>query len=135
MFPIRCVNYVTRKMNRCTIFLLTKNLQKVSVIGYSNGVGLKINNSLMSAISSILQHHGKLSEEKSNFSTIIFFLMWNIWLARNDRIFKELRLSHTKVTYNVITLSSQWCKHRRNIGCSNWTYQCCSPFFHLNNFV
>ncbi|XP_023769257.1 uncharacterized protein LOC111917854 [Lactuca sativa] len=63
---------------------------------------------------------GNCPKKRDLFNSIVFCLFWNIWKARNNRVFKELKTSHTKVADDIISRSYLWCKHRSKLGCGNW---------------
>ncbi|KAL4575182.1 hypothetical protein LXL04_022024 [Taraxacum kok-saghyz] len=70
---------------------------------------------------------GNFPSKKAIFFAIKSCLLWNLWLARNDRIFKKQRSSFTKVADSTISLSYSWCKHRGKTECGTWGSWCCSP--------
>ncbi|KAL7607119.1 hypothetical protein Lser_V15G14863 [Lactuca serriola] len=78
---------------------------------------------------------GNCPRKRTIVSTILFCLLWNIWRAMNDRVFKDLKTSYTKVADNIISLSFLWCNHRSSNGCGSWVDWCCSSFLHLTNVV
>lgn len=73
---------------------------------------------------------GNCPKKRSIFFSILCCLWWNVWMERNDRIYKELRTSFTKIA-DMLSLSYLWCNHRSKEGCGSWTNWCCSPFSHL----
>ncbi|KAL7604491.1 hypothetical protein Lser_V15G17384 [Lactuca serriola] len=48
---------------------------------------------------------GNCPKKKSIRSTVIFCLLWNIWLVRNDKVFRNTIASPTKVADNIISMS------------------------------
>lgn len=74
----------------------------------------------------------KWPRKRTVVGTILSCLLWNIWRARNDRIFKDLWISYTKVADNIISLSFLWYNHRSSNGYGSWVDWCCSPFLHLS---
>lgn len=52
-------------------------------------------------------------------NTILFCLLWNVWIYRNEKVFKQMNTSATKVVDNIIPQSFAWCKHRSSFGCGD----------------
>jgi len=56
-------------------------------------------------------------------SSIFYGTLWNLWQARNNRIFNSIMTDPMKVVETIKSMSFLWCKHRvgsLNLDWSNW---------------
>ncbi|KAL7609904.1 hypothetical protein Lser_V15G12120 [Lactuca serriola] len=75
---------------------------------------------------------GICPRKKLMLNMVFHCLIWNLWLSRNDKIFKGIGVHPAKIADNIIFLSYVWCKHRGGLGCGNWIEWSVSPFAHLS---
>ena len=59
---------------------------------------------------------------------ILFGVLWYIWFARKDKIFKNIRVVPPKVTDDIISNSYSWCKHRSHLNSGGWVEWSYSSF-------
>ena len=71
---------------------------------------------------------GNNSKSRIIFNAICHGLLWNLWKARNDRIFKKRFKSPTLVFDEVVSMVFLWLKCRGNMGTGDWVKWCISPF-------
>lgn len=65
-------------------------------------------------------------------SVIFYCTIWSIWNARNEWIFKNIRVSKQILRMSLWLASSySWCRHRHKNGCGDWANWICFPFSHL----
>ncbi|XP_052622513.1 uncharacterized protein LOC128127842 [Lactuca sativa] len=64
-------------------------------------------------------------------SMILYCTIWSIWLARNDRVFKNSFIASTNVADSIILISYNWYRYRSSLGYGSWAEWCCSPFEHF----
>ncbi|CAH1441010.1 unnamed protein product [Lactuca virosa] len=62
------------------------------------------------------------------FMMICYGLIWCLWKARNDIIFKQVKASPTKIVDDIQALVFFWLKHRGSLGAIRWCDWCISPF-------
>lgn len=70
----------------------------------------------------------KCKKRRNNFINICYGTIWWIWKARCDRIFKNFRLSPTKVAYNIRSQVFTWIKHSRRNCKYRWVDWAINPF-------
>ena len=64
---------------------------------------------------------------KGNILTMILHsTIWNIWIARNDKVFKKLGVNPTKTTDCIISQAFEWNKYMGN-GLESWADRNVSP--------
>lgn len=66
---------------------------------------------------------GRCPKEKKIFTSICYGFLWCIWKARNDAIFKKVRITPHLMTYSIDTMVSSFMLYRGNFGnvtCANW---------------
>lgn len=73
---------------------------------------------------------GNCPRKRKIFNAIVDCLLWNIWLVRNDKVFKNTRTAPAKVADNIVSLSYMWCKHRSSHDCGSWINWSISPLSH-----
>ena len=74
------------------------------------------------------------NESKRNAvgNTVLHCYFWCLWLCRNDKVFKNIRVSPAKVADCITTTSYSWCKNRSSYGCGSWVDWSCSPYNHFS---
>jgi len=71
---------------------------------------------------------GNTPLEKELSSLVFSCLIWCIWLARNDKIFKKLTVSPPKTADNIISTFFMWFKNISSRRNASWVKWSCSPF-------
>ena len=61
-------------------------------------------------------------KHKAIGNTVLFCYFWCVWLARNDKVFKNIWASPAKVADNIMAMSFSWCKNRSSFGCGSWNF-------------
>ncbi|KAL4563536.1 hypothetical protein LXL04_027579 [Taraxacum kok-saghyz] len=70
---------------------------------------------------------GNCPKKRKTLNAILFSTLWNIWRARNDKLFNKINASFSKTTDHIITQTYEWCKHRGDIDRSEAEWYC-NPF-------
>ncbi|KAL6550624.1 hypothetical protein OROMI_021112 [Orobanche minor] len=94
------------------------------------GIGDVVVNSVTELIE-FAQSWGNSKKEGKLFTLVCYGMLWLMWLAINDRIFKQRIISPTLVADNIKSLVFVWVKHRgvkKNIKWVDWNV---SPFLCL----
>nr|KAJ0191346.1 hypothetical protein LSAT_V11C800431320 [Lactuca sativa] len=71
---------------------------------------------------------GRYPKRRKTLISICYGVAWLIWKARCDLIFKENRITPTKVVDNVKAMVFTWIKHRRSNCSYVWLDWCNNPF-------
>ncbi|XP_023752978.1 uncharacterized protein LOC111901352 [Lactuca sativa] len=74
---------------------------------------------------------GNCAKKKEILIMVFYCTVWNVWLSRNEKIFKRISVNTIRIANNIISLSYIWCKHRGGASCGNWAEWNVSPFTHL----
>ncbi|CAH1445351.1 unnamed protein product [Lactuca virosa] len=82
--------------------------------------------SIMDLIHSMASH-GRCPKEKGCYTSICYGMIWAIWRARNDRIFKGYFTSPSRVVDGIKSMVYLWAKHRSKGVHSSWEEWCSSP--------
>lgn len=75
----------------------------------------------------LCNYMGELSKEKRNIHYDNLPTLGNIWLARNDKIFKHKVISPTGLVDIITSQSFDWCKYRGK-GCKSRVDWNITPF-------
>lgn len=73
-------------------------------------------------------NYGNCPRKKERFIAIGYGWLWYIWKARNDKIFKQLHTSPTKIADEVISQTYVWFKYRTSDVQVRWIDWSISPF-------
>ncbi|KAL4582304.1 hypothetical protein LXL04_006851 [Taraxacum kok-saghyz] len=63
---------------------------------------------------------GNCPMKKEIVSLILYCTLWNIWKARNNKIFMKVDTSPAKIANEIISQSYEWYKYRSSKSCNRW---------------
>ena len=71
---------------------------------------------------------GRCPKSSNMLSVICHGVFWNLWKARNDRVFNQRLTSSSRIIEEILLNVFHWFKYRGNLGKCNWVVWCMVPF-------
>ncbi|XP_023730170.1 uncharacterized protein LOC111877898 [Lactuca sativa] len=71
---------------------------------------------------------GSCPTKRERMNAIVYGLLWFVWMARNNKVFKQTRVTPAKIADEVISQTYTWFKYRTQGVKARWIDWSLSPF-------